>query len=379
MKRKLLIVIFCLALTNTTYATNVENENISDDKASVSQNIDSNKSSDTTVEKDISEEITNISNDENTLDETIIEDTNLVPADNIENKINNIKLEINNYEQEIQNYENLITDLEEELKKLENELHLSSIKYNYSISGENIEPLSFVTLNEAINYISNIDDEIIVTPSYDDVFSLDTVLYKKTDIKGSYKIPNVPMTYQMPELPRGCEVTSLNMLLNFNGFATDKMTLAEEVKKSPHKYDDLNNGFVGNMYNYDEHGIGVYVEPIFELAKQYTNNSVNLTGTDFNNLYYYLDNDMPIWVITTSRYTSLTPSDYYTWTIPNGEKVDVTYKMHSVLVTGYDENYIYVHDPYTGSYKKANKNNFIHVYNQMGKQSLTILNNYLTK
>ena len=34
-----------------------------------------------------------------------------------------------------------------------------------------------------------------------------------------------------------------------------------------------------------------------------------------------------------------------TWNTPNG-KIDITFSMHSVAVTGYDHDYVYVNDPY---------------------------------
>ncbi|RUQ24224.1 hypothetical protein ELQ35_21975 [Peribacillus cavernae] len=38
---------------------------------------------------------------------------------------------------------------------------------------------------------------------------------------------------QYPELPRGCEVTSLAMLLHYYDVKVSKMELADKVKKDP--------------------------------------------------------------------------------------------------------------------------------------------------
>src|SRR4051794_39043811 len=44
---------------------------------------------------------------------------------------------------------------------------------------------------------------------------------------------DVPYIGQNPELPRGCEVTSLAMMLNYVGVSADKMTLASKIEKVP--------------------------------------------------------------------------------------------------------------------------------------------------
>ncbi|WP_102263950.1 C39 family peptidase [Mesobacillus jeotgali] len=194
---------------------------------------------------------------------------------------------------------------------------------------------------------------------------------------------DAPAIWQMPELPRGCEVTSLAMLLQFKDIQVDKLTLAREVKKNPAEYrlqngkiyfGDPNEGFVGNMYTYTQPGLGVYHKPIAELAEQYLPGKIqDLTGADFQELKIHLSDNRPVWIITNTEYKRLNDSFFQTWYTPNGE-VKVTTKEHSVLVTGYDESSVYFNDPLTGEKnKKAPMKDFVEAWVQMGRQAVTYL------
>lgn len=195
---------------------------------------------------------------------------------------------------------------------------------------------------------------------------------------------DAPLVKQLPELPRGCEVTSLAMLLQDAGVHVDKMTLAKEVKKNPAEMETIdgqihyghpNDGFIGDMYTKANPGLGVYHSPIQELADSYLPGKIlDLTGGDFKQIKIQLSDNRPVWVIINTAYQKLDPSYFQTWQTPSG-KVSITYKEHSVLVTGYDKEYIYFNDPLTGSKnRKAPAADFEKAWVQMGKQAITYMN-----
>ncbi|MDZ5472601.1 C39 family peptidase [Bacillus sp. 31A1R] len=194
---------------------------------------------------------------------------------------------------------------------------------------------------------------------------------------------DAPVINQLPELPRGCEVTSLAMLLQYANVQVDKMTLAKEIKKDPTPYfvkegkiyfGNPHDGFVGSMYTYDKPGLGVYHEPIKELADSYLPGQVlDLTGGKFKELKTHLSDGRPVWVIINTTYKKLSKQFFQTWHTPSG-LVDVTFKEHSVLITGYDQDYVYFNDPLTGEKnKKAPKKDFEESWVQMGRQAITFL------
>lgn len=201
-------------------------------------------------------------------------------------------------------------------------------------------------------------------------------------IKGSVII-DAPLIKQYPELPRGCEVTSLAMLLQFAGENVDKMTLANEVKKDPTPYSvsggkvyfgNPHDGFVGDMYNLQNPGLGVFHEPIRELAEQFLpGRIIDMTGSDFEKLKIPLSAEQPVWVIINTAYQKISEDLFQTWETPSGA-VKVTSKEHSVLVTGYDDQFIYFNDPLTGiKNKTAPIQDFKEAWVQMGSQAITIL------
>lgn len=238
----------------------------------------------------------------------------------------------------------------------------------------------YINNNKSIHTFKKITQE---TSTQKIVFNESAVFLEEQDPPQiSSVLIDAPIMSQLPELPRGCEVTSLAMLLNDAGVSVDKMTLAKEVKKDPTPYQRRNGkiffghpneGFVGDMYTKENPGLGVYHKPIKELAEKYLPNQiVDLTGQSFEEIYPYLLNGSPVWVITNTTYRELPPNEFVEWQTPKGP-IKITYREHSVLITGFDEQFIYFNDPLTGTKnKKAPKQEFIEAWEQMGRQAITI-------
>ncbi|MFK4997363.1 C39 family peptidase [Bacillus sp. N9] len=99
------------------------------------------------------------------------------------------------------------------------------------------------------------------------------------------------------------------------------------------------------MYTFNEPGFGVYHKPIMELAESYLpGRIVNLSNQSFEELKIPLSDGRPVWVIINSHYKKLDDSFFETWQTADGE-IQITMKEHSVLITGYDEHFVYFNDP----------------------------------
>jgi uncharacterized protein YvpB len=188
---------------------------------------------------------------------------------------------------------------------------------------------------------------------------------------------DVPLLNQMdePRLFNGCEVTSLAMLLQYWGIDVTKNELAEQIPSVPLQYGDGKNGnpnmgFVGNME--DGPGLGVYHGPIFYLANTNVNAELkvqNLSNHPFSSVLEKVSQGLPVWAITTTSFSPI--PDVNTWSTPQGS-VEISFKMHSVVITGYDQEYIYLNDPYGIKNKKVDRKNFIASWIQMGSQAIVL-------
>jgi uncharacterized protein YvpB len=124
------------------------------------------------------------------------------------------------------------------------------------------------------------------------------------------------------------------------------------------------------MKNITKSGYGVYHDPIYQLLKEYLPvEALDLTGCEFSDLEYFLAMHVPVWIIINSTYQPLPPESFITWNTNEGP-IEITYREHSVLLTGYDDTNVYFNDP-LGASASAKKKSFALAWEQMGRQAIT--------
>ncbi|OCT17018.1 hypothetical protein A8709_23795 [Paenibacillus pectinilyticus] len=193
---------------------------------------------------------------------------------------------------------------------------------------------------------------------------------------------DVPVVEQLPELPAGCEITSLTMLLQFYGVNKAKMELVSEMPRdsTPAKlnadgsigyWGNPNTGFVGDVTR-KQRGFGIYHAGLFPLLKNYVPQAIDITGEAFELYEKQVASGIPVIVWTTIDYNQ--PYKWVTWDTPIGP-IQTTYSEHAVVLVGYDETNVYLNDPLSGKKQlQVNKSQFIDSWTAMGKQGLTYLN-----
>lgn len=190
---------------------------------------------------------------------------------------------------------------------------------------------------------------------------------------------------QLPQLPNGCEVTSLSMLLSAVGRPVDKLELAARQPRdsTPVTYRagsssrDLDQvviwgnpdiGFVGDPAG---SGYGIYHAPLTRLLNQYLpGRAADLTGQSIDALQIQLAHGLPTvaWVTTTLQPVN----DWVSWQSPSGP-VRATRYEHAVLVVGYDATNIYINNPLTGEASlQVPRDKFLAVWQQLGNQAVSV-------
>lgn len=189
----------------------------------------------------------------------------------------------------------------------------------------------------------------------------------------SYKKLDVKCVLQNPELPTGCEITALTIVLNYLGYDVDKLTLADNFldkgrvgETSPYK------AFVGNPR--DEDACGAFAPVIVNSAKRYLYsensdmNVYNVTGADYSELVDYVDNGHPVLVWETMWMAK--PHIAAEWNV-DGETIVWKSHEHAMVLIGYTADTYIMADPLRGIYE-YDKEVVEERYKDMGRQAIVI-------
>ena len=210
-----------------------------------------------------------------------------------------------------------------------------------------------------------------------------TEIFNNHNLREQAYLEQIVTIPQRPELPRGCEVTALSILLhNYMDDAPSKMLLAYQLKTSNQTYriedgfvhfSDMHLEFSGSMSDTSKPGLGVYIKPIQELAEKYVSNRAKaVSGLDFEQMLGIVASGRPVLVITPNRYQEVLDHSKEVWKTPSGY-MEVTYQEHSVVVMGFDENRVYYSDPSKGIIDSKPKEEFRRGWESMGSQAMIIV------
>lgn len=191
---------------------------------------------------------------------------------------------------------------------------------------------------------------------------------------------------QLPELPVGCEITALTILLRYYGFNADKTDLASNYLPISSGYAEERDGkiykdsffdfFIGDPYS---RGYGCFSRPIARAAEKYISahgggyTVKNISGSDPDTLYNYLINDTPVLCWATDG--MIEPEYYETWYDKDtGEQLDWYLNEHAFVLAGFNisAGTVTLNDPMKGIID-YNIDRFETRYSQMHCQAIVII------
>lgn len=138
-----------------------------------------------------------------------------------------------------------------------------------------------------------------------------------------YVLNDAPAISQRPDLVSGCEMTAVNMMLQYAGVNISKEQVAAETPRSDNPY----AGFMGNPYSM--YGVGLWVAPsgIASVVSRHLGNVINMTGWSLDSLKNQLINRHLV----------------VTWMAHMHG-----FGTHAITLTGFDGSGFFYNDPWTG-------------------------------
>lgn len=206
----------------------------------------------------------------------------------------------------------------------------------------------------------------------------------KQPLETEHEIEGFKIIRQDPELPTGCEITSLTMVLNYYGMSVDKVTMAEEflpVVPAEFHFDkdgnlhgaDLERYFVGNPATKKGYICGT--EAIKSAADKYLESihnpmrAVDKTGASLEELYQWISEDIPVVVWVTIDMEERTVIEG--WYTESGGYVEWGSNDHGAVLIGYTPDKVTIADPIAGRAVYSRKS-FENVFASRGNKCIIL-------
>lgn len=187
---------------------------------------------------------------------------------------------------------------------------------------------------------------------------------------------------QLPELPNGCEITSLTAILNYLGYSVSKTEMADVYlpKESFYRKGNILYGanpyeaFAGNPR--EESGFFVYAPPVAEAANGYLGSvssakaAYDIGNSTREEIIEQLNKGIPVVIWVTLDLSE--PKLQHIWHFrENSERFIAPINLHAVVLKGYNADYVYVMDPLQGGITR-NAEEFFNSYYSLGSHAVII-------
>lgn len=194
----------------------------------------------------------------------------------------------------------------------------------------------------------------------------------------------VKLILQNPELPNGCEVTCLAMLLSAAGFPIGHVDLyrnylptdgfshfsGQRFGPSPEEV------YVGDASSRDG-GWYCFENPLVEAGNAWIQQNDGgsrmkvISGISQEDLEQYTQNGIPVITWVTLGYGRPDYANNFSWNLPSGESYVPYSNLHCVLLTGEENDRYRIADPINGM-QLVSKEVFWNSFDAMGRRAVTM-------
>ena len=195
----------------------------------------------------------------------------------------------------------------------------------------------------------------------------------------------VPQILQNPELPNGCEITSLCMLLRFWGYDADKCVLADRYLPRTETWwgTDPDLAYMGNPHLEDDSpacGYYCFAGPIVAAATAYLADQegpmrirpADLTGAGEEELIACLQQGCPFLFWASLHFDDICFDPCGAYPLPGGREHRVFHQLHCMVCCGVDEELFYLSDPLNFN-TRVPRPQFMKIYRQLGSRAVTLV------
>lgn len=193
----------------------------------------------------------------------------------------------------------------------------------------------------------------------------------------------VELVYQNPELPNGCEVTSLAMALGAAGYPADKLTLyLDYLPKADFSYDGVlrygpnpEKWYVGDAADL-KGGWYCFESPVIQAANRWldergsASRARSVTGLSRDELDRCAGDGVPLVAWVTLGYDRPRYSEF-SWTLEDGTQYQPYSNLHCVVLAGTQDGQYWVADPLNG-FTSVDKDVFWDSFSAMGCRAVVI-------
>ncbi|MBE6824368.1 MAG: hypothetical protein E7513_03365 [Ruminococcaceae bacterium] len=228
------------------------------------------------------------------------------------------------------------------------------------------------------NADNSVDDSSSLSALKDESVYTDDAQSQENDLQNitydAMLIPNFEAICQYPDLPTGCEMTSLTMVLNYYGLNADKCDISDNyLDKGEVGSVDFRKAFVGDPR--DENSFGCYAPVVVNAANRYLESqgsklkATDVTGRELESLYEYINIQVPVIIWGTLD----CKEGYYsvTWNVDGQDLTWITPE-HCMVMVGYDQEAVWIADPIYGEVVSYDREIFESCYNLLFKQAVVI-------